>query len=69
MPDSQPNLARQAVVFTVILLIALGLCGYTDLGGRGAEDNFGVGLLGLLGLGVGGIGLLVTGIRALSRRS
>lgn len=68
MPESTSNLGKQAVIFSVILLIALGLCGYSDLSGHGAEDNIGVGLLGLLGLAIGGIGLLVTGIRALGRK-
>ena len=64
-----PNLGRQATIFAVILLVSLGLCGYTNLGGAAASENYAVGALGLLGLAVGGIGLLVTGIRSLRSRS
>ncbi len=65
MPN-QANLGRQAVIFTVILLISIGLCGYTALPGHG--EDLGVGFFGLAGIGIGGIGLLVTGIRALVRK-
>jgi hypothetical protein len=60
-----PNLGKQATVFAVIVLISIGLCGYTSYQG---ENALGVGMLGLLGLFVGGLGLLVTGIRAVFRR-
>ena len=65
MPD-QPNLGRQAVIFAVILLLSLGLCGYTAMPGH--SEDFGVGFFGLVGIGIGGIGLLVTGIRAAIRK-
>ena len=63
-PSSASSLGRQAVLFSVILLVSGGLCGYTV-----ARDPDAI-LLGLgsgAGIVIGVIGLLVTGIQALIR--
>ena len=61
------NLGKQAVIYTVVLLLSWGLCGYS-LSGANREYSGFAAIFSLLGLAVGFIGLLVTGINALTRR-